>query len=77
MLQGKRIEIGAEIELPAAFAAELKSVKKVEYVQEQVKPQDEAKPLHVEKPKAPDAKPVQDSESPKGGKPSVGKGGSR
>lgn len=77
MLQGKRIDIGAEIELPAAFAAELKSVKKVEYVQEPVKVQDEAKPIHVEKPKAPDVKPAQDSESPKGGKPSVGKGGSR
>ncbi|TXH09722.1 MAG: hypothetical protein E6R03_16330 [Hyphomicrobiaceae bacterium] len=77
MLQGKRIDIGVEIELPAAFAAELKSVKKVEYVQEPVKVQDEAKPLHDEKPKAPEVKPVQDSESPKGGKPSVGKGGSR
>lgn len=75
MLQGKRVDVGTVLELPAGFAAELKSVKKVEYVQEPVKTHEEQKPEH-EKQKEADVK--QGYESPKGGKPAaVGKGGSR
>lgn len=75
MLQGKRVEVGTVIELPTSFAAELKNVKKVEYVPEPVKVQDEPK-QEQEKPKTTELK--QESESPKGGKPAaMGKGGSR
>lgn len=75
MLQGKRVEVGTVIELPTSFAAELKNVKKVEYVPEPVKVQDEPK-QEQEKPKTTELK--QKSESPKGGKPAaMGNGGSR
>ena len=77
MYQGKRLDVGTVVELPALFSAELKSVKKVEYAPEPVKSPDKPQ-VEPEKPKAPEVKTGQEPEAPKGGKPVyMGKGGSR
>lgn len=69
MYQGKRLEVGTVHELPAAFAAECHSVKKVAYVPDPV-PQ-------IDTPKVPEPEKKSEPEAPKGSKPagkSAGKG---